>query len=62
MGFIEEKGEEKLMRDERIKKIYEGKKGIKEIEIVMRKMKIKKGENIKGLMDEIKGDEDKEKD
>lgn len=52
-GYIEEKGMRKYVRDERIEMIYEGEKGIKEIEIVGSKMEMKGGREINELLKEV---------
>jgi len=53
MGFIEETGAAQFMRDARIAPIYEGTNGIQAIDLVTRKLPLKNGEIIGGVLDDI---------
>ena len=46
MGFIEETGAARYMRDARIAPIYEGTNGIQAIDLVMRKLPLGKGQHV----------------
>lgn len=54
MGFIEETGAARLLRDARIAPIYEGTNGIQAIDLVTRKLSQSGGEHITGYIDELK--------
>ena len=56
MGFIEETGAASLLRDARIAPIYEGTNGIQAIDLVMRKLPLSGGEQVKGYIGELKAD------
>jgi len=53
MGFIEETGAARFMRDARITPIYEGTNGIQAADLVTRKLNMDKGETLAALMAEI---------
>jgi len=53
MGFVEETGAAQYYRDARIAPIYEGTNGIQAIDLVTRKLPIRKGEIALGLIQEI---------
>lgn len=53
MGFIEETGAARLLRDARIAPIYEGTNGIQAIDLVMRKLTIADGDHVRGFIDEL---------
>ncbi|WP_419913624.1 acyl-CoA dehydrogenase [Hoeflea sp.] len=55
MGFIEETGAARLLRDSRIAPIYEGTNGIQAIDLVTRKLAQSGGEHVKGYIDELRG-------
>ncbi|WP_136660388.1 acyl-CoA dehydrogenase [Nitratireductor sp. XY-223] len=54
MGFIEETGAARLLRDSRIAPIYEGTNGIQAIDLVTRKLPQSGGEHVKGYIGELK--------
>ncbi|MCY6381694.1 acyl-CoA dehydrogenase [Hoeflea prorocentri] len=54
MGFIEETGAARLLRDARIAPIYEGTNGIQAIDLVTRKLPQSGGEHVKGYIAELK--------
>ncbi|KQV68192.1 acyl-CoA dehydrogenase [Rhizobium sp. Root1220] len=54
MGFIEETGAARYFRDARIAPIYEGTNGIQAIDLVTRKLPLSAGEQVHGLIDELK--------
>ena len=54
MGFIEETGAARLLRDARISPIYEGTNGIQAIDLVTRKLPQSGGEHVKGYIAELK--------
>ena len=54
MGFIEETGAARLMRDARIAPIYEGTNGIQAIDLVTRKLTLSDGEQVAGFIAELK--------
>ncbi|MEP3048708.1 MAG: acyl-CoA dehydrogenase [Roseibium sp.] len=54
MGFIEETGAAQHLRDARIAPIYEGTNGIQSIDLVMRKLPLSGGDQIKGFIAELK--------
>ena len=56
MGFIEETGAARLLRDSRIAPIYEGTNGIQAIDLVMRKLPMSGGETVKALIADFKAD------
>jgi acyl-CoA dehydrogenase len=56
MGFIEETGAARLLRDARIAPIYEGTNGIQAIDLVMRKLPLSGGETVKALISDFKAD------
>ena len=53
MGFIEETGAARLLRDARIAPIYEGTNGIQAIDLVTRKLPLSGGEQFRGLIREL---------
>jgi acyl-CoA dehydrogenase len=53
MGFIEETGAARLLRDARIAPIYEGTNGIQGVDLVMRKLPLSDGDHVRGLVDEL---------
>ncbi|MDO9415716.1 acyl-CoA dehydrogenase [Pararhizobium sp.] len=54
MGFIEETGAARYMRDARIAPIYEGTNGIQAIDLVMRKLPLSGGAQVRGYIAELK--------
>ncbi|KZK85263.1 Acyl-CoA dehydrogenase, short-chain specific [Pseudovibrio sp. Ad13] len=54
MGFIEETGAAQHLRDARIAPIYEGTNGIQSIDLVMRKLPMSGGDQVRSLIAEIK--------
>ncbi|WP_420959751.1 acyl-CoA dehydrogenase [Brucella sp. IR073] len=54
MGFIEETGAARLLRDVRITPIYEGTNGIQAIDLVQRKLPLGNGEHVKGYIAELR--------
>ncbi len=54
MGFIEETGAARLLRDARIAPIYEGTNGIQAIDLVTRKLPLSNGDHVRGFIDELK--------
>jgi hypothetical protein len=56
MGFIEETGAARLLRDARIAPIYEGTNGIQAIDLVMRKLSLSGGETVKAFIADFKAD------
>ncbi|MEJ8310509.1 acyl-CoA dehydrogenase [Agrobacterium larrymoorei] len=54
MGFIEETGAARYLRDARIAPIYEGTNGIQAIDLVMRKLPLSGGHQVRGFIDELK--------
>ncbi|WP_420408558.1 acyl-CoA dehydrogenase [Hoeflea sp.] len=56
MGFIEETGAARLLRDARIAPIYEGTNGIQAIDLVMRKLPLSGGETVNRLIADFKAD------
>jgi hypothetical protein len=54
MGFIEETGAARLLRDARIAPIYEGTNGIQAIDLVMRKLPQSGGDHVMGYIGELK--------
>ncbi|AYC99866.1 acyl-CoA dehydrogenase [Neorhizobium sp. NCHU2750] len=54
MGFIEETGAARYLRDARIAPIYEGTNGIQAIDLVTRKLPLSGGEQVRGLLAELK--------
>ncbi|PDS77765.1 acyl-CoA dehydrogenase [Rhizobium sp. L43] len=54
MGFIEETGAARYLRDARIAPIYEGTNGIQAIDLVTRKLPLSGGEQVKGFIAELK--------
>jgi alkylation response protein AidB-like acyl-CoA dehydrogenase len=54
MGFIEETGAARYLRDARIAPIYEGTNGIQAIDLVTRKLPLSGGEQVRGFLDELK--------
>ncbi|APO73802.1 acyl-CoA dehydrogenase protein [Rhizobium etli 8C-3] len=54
MGFIEETGAARLLRDARIAPIYEGTNGIQAIDLVTRKLQLSNGDHVKGLLAELR--------
>ncbi len=55
MGFIEETGAARFMRDARIAPIYEGTNGIQAIDLVMRKLPLGKGGHAAEYIKELRG-------
>jgi hypothetical protein len=55
MGFIEETGAARLLRDARIAPIYEGTNGIQAIDLVTRKLTIANGDHVRGFIGELRG-------
>ena len=55
MGYIEETGAARLLRDARIAPIYEGTNGIQAIDLVMRKLPQSGGAHVLGYIDELGG-------
>jgi acyl-CoA dehydrogenase len=56
MGYIEETGAAALLRDARIAPIYEGTNGIQAIDLVVRKLPLSGGEQVKGYIGELRAD------
>lgn len=56
MGFIEETGAARYLRDARIAPIYEGTNGIQAIDLVMRKLPLSGGDTVKALISDFKAD------
>ena len=54
MGFIEETGASRYLRDARIAPIYEGTNGIQAIDLVTRKLPLSGGEQVRGFLAELK--------
>lgn len=54
MGFIEETGAARYLRDARIAPIYEGTNGIQAIDLVTRKLALSGGEQVAGFIAELK--------
>jgi acyl-CoA dehydrogenase len=54
MGFIEETGAARLLRDARIAPIYEGTNGIQAIDLVTRKLPLSAGDHVRGFIAELK--------
>ena len=54
MGFIEETGAARYLRDARIAPIYEGTNGIQAIDLVTRKLPLSGGSQVRGLIAELK--------
>ncbi len=54
MGFIEETGAARYLRDARIAPIYEGTNGIQAIDLVTRKLPLSDGKQVGGLITELK--------
>jgi hypothetical protein len=54
MGYVEESGAPQWFRDARIAPIYEGTNGIQAQDLVMRKLPMREGEAVAGLLDEIR--------
>ncbi|PZM09180.1 acyl-CoA dehydrogenase [Rhizobium tubonense] len=54
MGFIEETGAARLLRDARIAPIYEGTNGIQAIDLVTRKLPLAEGDHVRGFLGELK--------
>ena len=54
MGFVEETGAARLMRDARIAPIYEGTNGIQAIDLVTRKLPLDGGEAIRAYLSELR--------
>ncbi|NKJ06870.1 acyl-CoA dehydrogenase [Rhizobium sp. SG741] len=55
MGFIEETGAARLLRDARIAPIYEGTNGIQAIDLVTRKLTIANGDQVRAFLGELRG-------
>ncbi|MBB4184210.1 hypothetical protein GGE07_000823 [Sinorhizobium terangae] len=53
MGFIEETGAARYLRDARIAPIYEGTNGIQAIDLVTRKLRLSDGAHVRGLIAEL---------
>jgi len=56
MGFIEETGAARLLRDARIAPIYEGTNGIQAIDLVMRKLPLSGGATVSAFIADFKAD------
>jgi acyl-CoA dehydrogenase len=54
MGFIEETGAARYLRDARIAPIYEGTNGIQAIDLVTRKLPLSDGAHVRGFIAELK--------
>ena len=54
MGFIEETGAARYLRDSRIAPIYEGTNGIQAIDLVTRKLPLSSGQQVQGFIGELK--------
>jgi hypothetical protein len=54
MGYVEESGAPQWFRDTRITPIYEGTNGIQAQDLVMRKLPMRDGQAIAGLLDEMR--------
>ena len=54
MGFIEETGAARYLRDARIAPIYEGTNGIQAIDLVVRKLPLSSGEQVRGFIGELR--------
>ncbi|KXG87915.1 acyl-CoA dehydrogenase [Agrobacterium bohemicum] len=54
MGFIEETGAARYLRDARIAPIYEGTNGIQAIDLVTRKLPLSEGAQVRGFIAELK--------
>ena len=54
MGFIEETGAARYLRDARIAPIYEGTNGIQAIDLVTRKLPLSEGGHVRGFIAELK--------
>ncbi len=54
MGFIEETGAARYLRDARIAPIYEGTNGIQAIDLVTRKLPLSNGDHVRGFIAELK--------
>lgn len=54
MGYIEETGAARLMRDARIAPIYEGTNGIQAIDLVVRKLPLSAGAQVAGYVEELR--------
>ena len=54
MGFIEETGAARYWRDARIAPIYEGTNGIQAIDLVLRKLPLSQGAQVRGFIAELK--------
>jgi acyl-CoA dehydrogenase len=54
MGFIEETGAARLLRDARIAPIYEGTNGIQAIDLVTRKLPLSEGNHVGGFIAELR--------
>ncbi|PKA40123.1 acyl-CoA dehydrogenase [Rhizobium sullae] len=54
MGFIEETGAARFLRDARIAPIYEGTNGIQAIDLVTRKLPLSNGGQVKGFIAELR--------
>ncbi|MBX5135887.1 acyl-CoA dehydrogenase [Rhizobium lentis] len=54
MGFIEETGAARYLRDARIAPIYEGTNGIQAIDLVTRKLPLSGGDQVRGFIAELK--------
>ncbi|MCZ4090075.1 acyl-CoA dehydrogenase [Sinorhizobium psoraleae] len=55
MGFIEETGAARYLRDARIAPIYEGTNGIQAIDLVTRKLPLADGAHVRGFIAELSG-------
>jgi len=54
MGFIEETGAARYLRDARIAPIYEGTNGIQAIDLVTRKLPLSNGDHVRGFIAELR--------
>lgn len=56
MGYVEETGAAALLRDSRIAPIYEGTNGIQAIDLVVRKLPLSGGAQVRGYISELRAD------
>ncbi len=54
MGFIEETGAARYLRDARIAPIYEGTNGIQAVDLVTRKLPLSNGDHVRGFITELR--------
>ncbi len=55
MGFIEETGAARFLRDARILPIYEGTNGVQAVDLIMRKLPLGKGSHVQDYIGELRG-------